>query len=288
MEIVRQRRKRLLAWILTLVLCVGMWQGNVQATEGDVPVEVTTATLDYGDNLGDSGAVISFPDDSTIRVTDGTISLPANKNSFTAKAYTGEYEHYLINWSVSGSGIEGSYNSGKENPVETANDQTWIDYNKDEAKGAYGRIDLVFGKILVVNITADGEKQEKQVFQQSSEDENTCYIKLPNKETGILSTDGKFFSGWGIAGEDGSISPIKNDVHSVTYGDALFTESEIVIQGLYDSLTVPGTGEYTLSDKFIYTLGNTGESWNIGDGYTYSGGISFVGPGISYTYTKNN
>lgn len=34
MEIVRQRRKRLLAWILTLVLCVGMWQGNVQA-EGE-------------------------------------------------------------------------------------------------------------------------------------------------------------------------------------------------------------------------------------------------------------
>ena len=34
MEIVRQRRKRLLAWILTLVLCVGMWQGSVQA-EGE-------------------------------------------------------------------------------------------------------------------------------------------------------------------------------------------------------------------------------------------------------------
>ena len=34
MEIVRQRKKRLLAWILTLVLCVGMWQGSVQA-EGE-------------------------------------------------------------------------------------------------------------------------------------------------------------------------------------------------------------------------------------------------------------
>lgn len=286
MEIVRQRRKRLLAWILTLVLCVGMWQGNVQATEGDVLVEVTTATLNYSDNLGDSGAVTSFPDDSTISVIDGTISLPANKNSFTAKAYTEEHEHYLINWSVSGSGIEGSYNSGKGNPVETANGQTWIDYNND--KYAYGEIMLQFGKILLVNITADGVEQEKQVFQQSSEEQKICDVKLPVKETGILSTDGKFFSQWGIVGEEGAISPIENDSYSMSYGDALFTESKIEIQGLYNSLTVPGTGEYTLSDEFIYTLGNTGESWNIGDGYTYSGGITFVGPGISYTYTKNN
>ena len=29
MEIVRQRRKRLLAWILALVLCVGLWQGSI-------------------------------------------------------------------------------------------------------------------------------------------------------------------------------------------------------------------------------------------------------------------
>ena len=35
MDIVKQRRKRLMAWILALVLCVGMWQGSVYATEGE-------------------------------------------------------------------------------------------------------------------------------------------------------------------------------------------------------------------------------------------------------------
>ena len=35
MDIVKQRRKRLLAWILTITLCVGMWQGSAYATEGD-------------------------------------------------------------------------------------------------------------------------------------------------------------------------------------------------------------------------------------------------------------
>lgn len=51
MEIVRQRKKRLLAWILTLVLCVGMWQGNVQAEGEDggdgaiTPTEVMTTEV---------------------------------------------------------------------------------------------------------------------------------------------------------------------------------------------------------------------------------------------------
>jgi len=35
MDIVKQRKKRLMAWILALVLCVSMWQGSVYATEGD-------------------------------------------------------------------------------------------------------------------------------------------------------------------------------------------------------------------------------------------------------------
>ena len=48
MEIVRQRKKRLLAWILTLVLCVGLWQESVQASDvteepgfGEVNTETT-------------------------------------------------------------------------------------------------------------------------------------------------------------------------------------------------------------------------------------------------------
>jgi len=35
MDIVKQRRKRLMVWILAIVLCVGMWQGSVYATEGE-------------------------------------------------------------------------------------------------------------------------------------------------------------------------------------------------------------------------------------------------------------
>ena len=57
MEIVRQRKKRLLAWILTSVLCVGMWQGNVQAEGEDggdgalTPTEVmTTEGVDESEN----------------------------------------------------------------------------------------------------------------------------------------------------------------------------------------------------------------------------------------------
>ena len=36
MEIVKQRKRRLLAWILTIALCVGVWQGSAYATEGSV------------------------------------------------------------------------------------------------------------------------------------------------------------------------------------------------------------------------------------------------------------
>ena len=66
MDIVKQRRKRLMAWILAIVFCVSMWQGNVQATEGgdtlsgndlesSIISENGTDTLAEGDEQGEAG-----------------------------------------------------------------------------------------------------------------------------------------------------------------------------------------------------------------------------------------
>ena len=88
MEIVRQRKKRLLAWILTLVLCVGMWQGNVQATEGDGVMPVAdNAYLLLNENVG----VVrrEFSDSVSYNDEDGMITIPDGVTSFTVIAKNG-------------------------------------------------------------------------------------------------------------------------------------------------------------------------------------------------------
>ena len=281
MDIVRKRRKRLLAWIVSIVLCVGVWHGNVLANDTG-----TKAVLDYSDNLDSNG--IRKLSDENIKISEGEIreiSLPSTGDAFTIEATTEGYPHTLINWEVSGSGILGEWNSGNGNNISTASGRTWADYSKDDSQGSYGSLWIEWGKILVVTVNADNVGYEEQAFYQTDLDSVECEVQLPGIDAGNISSDGKFLSGWELV--DSNEGEIKDTTCTMRFGDTMFERKELMLRGIYDGTTVSGTGTFLLPSTEIYTLGNKGESWSIGDDYTYSGGISFVGPGTSLKYTKN-
>ena len=64
MDIVKQRKKRLLAWLLAIVLCVSMWQGSVQATEIEEEVvvveEVVTEEEKVEENVMTEEVAVEF------------------------------------------------------------------------------------------------------------------------------------------------------------------------------------------------------------------------------------
>ena len=90
---------------------------------------------------------------------------------------------------------------------------------------------------------------------------------------------------YGVYCESMSGGSVKDNVFTSDFQNAdTYMELEITT---YGKTQVPCSGIFDLYDTETYILGNTNETWTVGDdGYEYSGGISFIGPGSSYSYTK--
>ena len=298
MDIVKQRRKRLMAWILAIGLCVGLWQGSAYA--GEVLEEGSSVS---GNNAAEEGVMlaeetgtasypISYSDNDTSETltkqyvinstgsdiglkNGGSISISSTLDSITltgkSKIGDKEYTHSLISWNVSASGQATSL-IGEGNTISFSNFTP--DSNSNTMK-------VVWQKLLVADM--DGTET---IYQQKSEDETFATFEFKSVEnmssTEIFSAEsGKFFSEWTVEGQGIGAG---NTSVAVSYSN--FIEKK-TIGKLYESSVVPATGTYNLTGG-KYILGNSSETWTVGsDGYTYTGGITFVGPGKEYTYTKN-
>lgn len=321
MEIVRQRKKRLLAWILTLILCVGMWQGSVQAegedggdgaltspevmstevppaevppteaepTEGgdesaepaaasetgngDVPV-ADGFILKYSDNISGDNIVREFG--NGVAYTEGSLTIPNSVTSFAVSAKTGDYSHTLMEWTISGSGA----NKDQTNEISPGSGCSWDVCT--ELQITWGRIAVLKDNDVDNNIIA-------VCTQDKSSNAESTQVSLP---TDLSNSDlsicygGKFFSNW--IGASGCTIAETANACTIKYSELIGSYNELFIMN-YAGTKVPGSGTYTLLSSETYTLGASRETWTVGtDGYEYSGGITFVGPGQSYTYTKIN
>ena len=274
MEIVRQRRKRLLAWILTITLCVGLWQGSVYATEGSgegTELDDTTVAVQYVDNLNDYRK-ISFSKDNIKLLTNENgvfLNLLPDTEEFKISAKSENYEHKLISWEISGSGA----NNGNTTAIVPAENYNWNNCDK---------LEIIWGKTVVVTIGND----EKIAYQEET-NQRFATIELPTVSVEEIISGGKFFSEW-VEGDSGvGTGSYSIDLYGSdgAQGDLLERRS-IELLKRYGSMTVPCGGNFalTVTDE-NYTLSPDGE-WTIaGDEYTYSGGISFYSAGKTYDFT---
>ncbi len=296
MDVVKQRKKRLMVWLLILGLCFGQQGGQVLATEGtgteDNGSNVEENITDNGEMLGESTSETEQVGDTTVLIPysdnlvsesqrtfsegvvlsdDGNLSISVDNSSIEIGATTKGQEHLLLEWTMGGSG--GQKGTGKTvSPISGYSFEYCSNLN------------VTWGKVLVLKDAAgnpiavcaqDSLEQEKNVSlpqtveEMSSKGMEICY-------------NGLFFSEWVSSMSGGSV---KDNVFTSDFQNAdTYMELEITT---YGKTQVPCSGIFDLYDTETYILGNTNETWTVGDdGYEYSGGISFIGPGSSYSYTK--
>lgn len=264
MEIVKQRKKRLTGWLLVMALCGLLWHNSAAAAE------VTQTNLDYWDNFLDT-VDRTYTAGVTYDPANGSLSIPATASSFEASAVTEGYSHTLLSWTLEGP--DGS-TQGQGGPILPESGKSWSDYTD---------LYLQWGKILVLT---DLSGNEIGVCTQS-DSVNPGQITLPATTDGIpVVYNGKFFSEWRSGKSGYSIANNNALTVDFSYLDT-FTRISVSDFTVYDSNTVPGNGTYNLPDTDTYILGASGEIWSVGnDGYDYSGGITFAGPGKEYTYNR--
>ena len=263
MEIVRQRKKRLLAWILTLVLCVGMWQGNVMASD----MTGGTEKISYSDNIKVEG---EYENTFSLSLTGAKLNeskeilVNSNVEEFIITATTNNYEHKLISWELSGSGEAGYLNeTGTDNSIKRNLNNSWSSYN-------YG-LYVQWGKIIDLR---DEDGNELGVCYQESFEENAPAVTITLPENFSECNEGLFFGGW-----DGDISSgtIKGNIYTANFNGLGSIYYKEVLRKRFDSNIIPGSGTYSLNGNFDYILGSG--SWYVGDdGYSYSGNQEFYLP----------
>ena len=319
MDIVKQRKKRLMAWLLAIGLCVGMWQGSVQATE---TVE-ETGTEDFIESVSDNAGVTETPSETDrnyyyymeyadqiaddtfrreitytkedgssaqaelIQMENGAYAIEIKDTSpvvsVTFKGVSegsGEYEHSLLSWSAGNSGTYVAYGSGN---TITAGEYGVSGWNWD----SISKLDLFWEKILVV---MNGDSITEYHESKNTSEGNKCEtIRLPSVEA-ISDADiydkesGMFFSRWLVQSREG-IEVVEGNEYKFSYADAknYFTEINLIKE--YGDNTVPKGGSFALSEK-SYSLSDSYSEWMVNDdGYTYSGGIEFYSPGQTYSFT---
>lgn len=315
MEIVRQRKKRLLAWILTLVLCVGMWQGNVQAEGEDggdgaptspevmstevPPAEVppTEAEPTEGGDESAEPAVASETGDGTMPVANTEVRL----------AYSDNDNDGVINITYTiGDSIE-KLNEGNEITIPTGtksftlNDEyaenykykhnliSWtIERSGDKAITGSGNTITVGeenwsadGNILTVNW-----ERIIEVYCNDSfigilrECDETAALPLPdiNGSGEEICFEGMFLE-WEAPKEsdEGAVLVINNSELSANYNLVNQMLSRQYLSKSYTSKTVPESGNFRLIPQMDYVLGPG--IWKVGgDGYSYIGGQTFYVP----------
>ena len=296
MEIVRQRRKRLLAWILTLVLCVGMWQGNVQAEGEDggdgaiTPTETMTTEgvseatepekIGYSDNIiveGDveSTTIISLIGAELSITQDFTkeILVDSDAEEFKITATTNNYEHKLISWELTGSGGTSELNeTGTDKTIKRNKENRWSSYD-------YG-LYVNWGKIIEIR---DEDGNELGVCFQDSFEEEASAVMITLPENFLECKEGLFFSGWVGDIISGSI---EGNIYTADFNKLKSIYHREVLCKQFDSNIIPGSGTYLLNGNFEYVLGSG--SWKVGnDGYSYSGDqVVYLPADGNYTFTS--
>lgn len=238
-----------------------------------MPVE-ETFTLKYSDNIQDNNFVREFGNGVTY--TEGILTIPNSVTSFTVSAKTGDYSHTLMEWTISGSGKS----NGQTNEISLDEGFSWNDCND---------LQITWGKIAVLKDNDVDNNIIAVCTQDNSNNVDSTQVSLPadlSNSNLSICYGGKFFSNW--IGASGCTIAETDDACTIKYSDLTGLYNELFIM-YYAGTEVPGSGTYDLSNEETYTLGASRDTWTVGtDGYEYSGGITFVGPGQSYTYTKNN
>lgn len=269
MEIVRQRRKRLLAWILTLVLCVGMWQGNVQASD----VTGGTEIISYWDNIKVEG---EYENTFSLSLTGAKLNeskeilVNSNVEEFIITATTNNYEHKLISWELSGSGDLNE--TGTDNSIKRNLNNSWSSYD-------YG-LYVEWGKIIDLR---DEDGNELGVCYQESFEENAPAVTITLPENFSECNKGLFFGGWD---GDISIGTIDGNIYTANFAGLGSIYYKEVLCKRFDSNIIPGSGTYSLNGNFEYVLGSG--SWKVeNDGYSYSGDqVVYLPADGNYTFTS--
>ena len=308
MDIVKQRRKRLMAWILAVVLCVGLWQGSVYA-EGDEPAVEPEVVETLGDiettmdpEVEQENSVMPVADGYNINVklTDG------NGNYIMTDSTNFNTENGFLNWSTGNSGnsytaqfnddslkltnIYFGYGGYKHNVLEWSyipkegSGKTTIttgtisletikpeNVTMDGTTKSEYTLEGILGKSVKISFWEEGTSGD--VLSESLNDNGQWTITLPTPDSSMMnSKDGLFFVGWQQYGEGEVLKAGSN--YSEQYSE-YETERYLGLMPNY-SQTVYEDGKYSLLSSCQYYL-RTGK-WNVvEDEYTYIGNDTDMG-----------
>lgn len=290
MEIVRQRKKRLLAWILTLVLCVGMWQGNVMAEGedgGDGAITPTEAgPTEGGDESAEPVAASETGDgvmpvangDLTVNIVDadgedvGYMFAAFSVGEVASKPLEGDMRTFLFTGLTK---FEEPYYvlMNNDRPYQH-NFFGWYVNNKllpeeTETSGITSAT-AMFGASIYVDWGgyASGMPYGQIDIQDEEETVTTPYAPISEGEGEKYN----FFVGWMADGLDGG--PYANGAAVDIPYDQF--EKYIYFNTLYSNY-IENAGTYALITERTFKLASG--TWTIaGDDYTYSGNYEFVVP----------
>ena len=289
MEIVKQRRKRLLAWILTLVLCVGMWHGTVQATEGtDVtPTEVTPTetTPTEGSDESVNPVPTSETGDGTMPVADTELIVNIinykgeNVENISSKLTVGDIQAETSETDSSTFIFTGLTTLGEASLVTEGDFQHqhkflgWYDGNgkileKDISTTGITNVRVMFGSSVFIEWSGYGSGMS---YGQEEIGTKEVIVTTPSAPTSEgTGEDYQFFEGW--KSEMLKEPPYPNGASVAIPYEAF--EMNIQFYPSYSS-NVEYSGTYALTADKTFQLGDG--FWTVaGDGYTYSGGNTFV------------
>lgn len=314
MDIVKQRRKRLMAWILAVVLCVGMWQGSVYATEGEGDGKDPVITEGSDESIE--------PQSVDPQNTEVLYNITINLVDENARAVNGKLkmtiDGKMCEWSYGGSGIYVNSSesnitadafeniiSGEDNLEEKViehnilgwrndkgemiSDQKTLDLNKvsenvtseDGSVEKNGVAYLVLGKYIDITYweiadSSGGYSEQNQTENHQEKIGDVWSISSPES---MYSAIGTFFVNWSTG-----ISGGAEYLQGTNCGyDSLEFETKLDLYAQYTNV-ISEAKSYKLTAGTTYQL-NDSDSWSVGDGYTYRGGQKFyVMTGGDYSF----
>ena len=289
MEIVRQRKKRLLAWILTLVLCVGMWQGKVMAEDsGDTtPTEVTPVDetpTEGSDEALETGNESSGenPENVPMVIADGfTVTVVDSKfedvGSYIESVQVGQDTAKKSDNIFTFEGGLTQLTSASIQSLDSLYQHTFLGwYNEeneplklDSSTSGMTSAKAMFGSTVHIDwgSYASGENLQQDNAKIQSATVNTKKA-LAYQYTEVEGY--QFLLGWGTANSGATLYP--NDTEVPIYYNQF--EEWIGFLPRYGT-SVDYAGTYPLKSGVSFSLGSG--SWTVtGDDYIYSGYNEFV------------
>ncbi len=275
MEVVRERKRRLFAYIMALAVLVYMNPAvMVKGAEATIPftIRVTDGSvLDSTDWV--EGSLAEGHRIYTKNYAEGdTIEI-------TGKTPGGEGTHYIIEWTDYGNSAnrweDSKYTISASSP--------------SDLRGSWGSyVKITYGDHII-------SEHSQKTYAGTNEDID---ISLPTLSDEAQCINGKFYNNiWNVTANGYTVTLSENTAIQDFMNLLDSNTQELIIDispdvNNYTETTVPETGgNFTLTKDTAYKLGQEGSSWTISDGdddgCTYAGGIEFYVPEeATYTFTK--